>query len=107
MNSHLVTVEVSVKSRTNQRVKLDGFSFDKFWLESLDTESVQSRRSVQQHYLALDHFLKHIPAIDEVTKLDGVGHIPMFEAPERIADLIITWVDAHTAPVRQADHRGA
>jgi hypothetical protein len=53
------------------------------------------------------HFLKHIPEIDQVTELDGVGHIPMFEAPERIADLIITWVDAHTAPVRQADHRGA
>ena len=32
-----------------------------------------------------------IPAIDEVIELDGVGHIPMLEAPDRIADLIIRW----------------
>ena len=31
----------------------------------------------------------------------------MFEAPDRIADLIIRWVDAHTAPVQRADDRGA
>ena len=65
------------------------------------------RDRVLPHPRFTKHFLKHIPEIDQVTKLDGVGHIPMFEAPDRIADLIITWVDAHTAPVRQADHRGA
>jgi len=65
------------------------------------------RDRVLPHPRFTKHFLKHIPAIDKVTKLDGVGHIPMFEAPERVADLIITWVDAHTPPVRQADHRGA
>jgi pimeloyl-ACP methyl ester carboxylesterase len=39
-------------------------------------------------------FTTHIPEIDQVTELDGVGHIPMFEAPERIADVIVKWVDA-------------
>ena len=47
------------------------------------------------------HFLKHIPDIDRVTTLRDVGHIPMFEAPQIIADLIIAWVDEHRPPVRQ------
>jgi pimeloyl-ACP methyl ester carboxylesterase len=43
------------------------------------------------------HFLKHLPDIDRVTTLDNVGHIPMFEAPQLISDLIIAWVDANSA----------
>lgn len=65
------------------------------------------RDRVLPHPRFTKHFLKHIPEIDEVTKLDGVGHIPMFEAPDRIAELIVRWVDAHTPPVRQAEDRGA
>lgn len=41
------------------------------------------------------HFLRHIPEITEVVEVDGVGHIPMFEAPERIASLIIGFLDRH------------
>jgi len=65
------------------------------------------RDRVLPHPRFTKHFLEHIPAIDEVTKLDGVGHIPMFEAPDRIAELIVDWVDRHTPPVRQEDDRGA
>lgn len=39
------------------------------------------------------HFTSHLPANTRVTTLDGVGHIPMFEAPRRIADLIIDFAD--------------
>ena len=39
------------------------------------------------------HFRKHLPAGTRYTELDGVGHIPMFEAPERIADLIRDFLD--------------
>ena len=46
------------------------------------------------------HFHTHIPAITQITELDGVGHIPMFEAPERIADVIVKWVDEHIPPVQ-------
>jgi pimeloyl-ACP methyl ester carboxylesterase len=42
------------------------------------------------------HFTTHIPDIAQVTELDGVGHIPMFEAPDRVADVIVNWVDEHT-----------
>lgn len=47
------------------------------------------------------HFLQHIPEIDTVIQLDGVGHIPMLEAPGRITDLIAAWVDRHSPPVQQ------
>jgi pimeloyl-ACP methyl ester carboxylesterase len=47
------------------------------------------------------HFTKYLPDHTEVTHLDGVGHIPMFEAPDRIADLIVEFVDRHAAPPPQ------
>ncbi len=67
---------------------------------------VCERDRVLPHPRFTKHFLKNIPEIDKVTQLDGVGHIPMFEAPERIANLIIEWVDAHVPPVQQANPAG-
>jgi pimeloyl-ACP methyl ester carboxylesterase len=43
-------------------------------------------------------FTTHLPSNTLVTKLDGVGHIPMFEAPNRIANLIIEFTDRYAAP---------
>jgi pimeloyl-ACP methyl ester carboxylesterase len=43
-------------------------------------------------------FTNHLPSDTRVTHLDGVGHIPMFEAPGRIADLIVDFVDDYAAP---------
>jgi pimeloyl-ACP methyl ester carboxylesterase len=65
---------------------------------------VCQRDRVLPHPRFTKHFRKHLPAIDEITELDNVGHIPMFEAPQRIADLITDWVDRHTAP-ESAQHR--
>jgi pimeloyl-ACP methyl ester carboxylesterase len=44
------------------------------------------------------HFTKHLADTTRVTTLDGVGHIPMFEAPQRVADLILEFVDAYAYP---------
>jgi pimeloyl-ACP methyl ester carboxylesterase len=44
------------------------------------------------------HFTDHLPRDTRVTTLDGVGHIPMFEAPQRVADLILDFVDPHARP---------
>jgi len=43
-------------------------------------------------------FTKHLPTDTQITHLDGVGHIPMFEAPRRIADLIVDFVDRYATP---------
>jgi pimeloyl-ACP methyl ester carboxylesterase len=46
------------------------------------------------------HFRKHLPRDTRYAELDGVGHIPMFEAPGRIADLIREFLDEQTGPQR-------
>ncbi|TGD86758.1 alpha/beta hydrolase [Mycolicibacterium sp. CH28] len=64
---------------------------------------VCERDRVLPHPRFTKHFLKHIPAIDKVTQLDGVGHIPMFEAPQRVADLVVGWLDQQVPPVRRVN----
>jgi len=44
------------------------------------------------------HFTTHLPESTQITHLDGVGHIPMFEAPQRVADLIVSFVDRYATP---------
>ena len=61
MNSHLVTIEVGVIGRTNQRVQLNCFTFDQNRLKRLDAKTVQRRRTVQQNRVFADHFVQDIP----------------------------------------------
>jgi pimeloyl-ACP methyl ester carboxylesterase len=49
------------------------------------------------------HFTTQLPKDTQITHLDGVGHIPMFEAPRRVADLIVGFVDRYaTQPPHKA-----
>ena len=49
------------------------------------------------------HFTAHLPKDTQITHLDHVGHIPMFEAPRRVADLIVGFVDRYaTTPPHEA-----
>jgi len=61
VNSHLVTIEVGVICRTNQRVQLDSFTFDQDWLKCLNTQTVQGWCTVQQYRVFADHFVQDIP----------------------------------------------
>ena len=61
MNRHLVTVEVGVEGRTDQRVKLDRLAFDQDRLERLDTQTVQRRRTVQQNRMLADDLVEDVP----------------------------------------------
>ena len=45
-------------------------------------------------------FTRHLPESTKITHLDGVGHIPMFEAPDRVAKVILDFVDAYAGPKR-------
>src|SRR5690606_33208121 len=70
---HLVTVEVGVKRRTHQRVKLDSLTFDQLRLEGLDTKTVQRRSTVQQYRVTLEYVFKDIPnhrilAVDDLLR---------------------------------------
>ncbi|MBW0012470.1 MAG: alpha/beta hydrolase [Mycobacterium sp.] len=49
------------------------------------------------------HFTTHLPDDNHrVTKLEGVGHIPMYEAPERITELIDEFIAQCTQDTRGA-----
>jgi len=48
------------------------------------------------------YFLKHMPATVEMIELDGLGHIPMLEAPTRVADVITDFITRHTTPQEKA-----
>src|SRR5690606_27979156 len=61
VHSHLVTVEVGVEGRADERVQTDGLAFDEDRLERLDTKTVQRRRTVQQNRVLADDFVKDIP----------------------------------------------
>jgi pimeloyl-ACP methyl ester carboxylesterase len=56
------------------------------------------RDRVLPHPRFTRHFTAHLPEDTRITHLDGVGHIPMFEAPGRIADLIVDFVDSYATP---------
>jgi pimeloyl-ACP methyl ester carboxylesterase len=58
------------------------------------------RDRVLPHPRYTRHFTKHLPKDTKVTHLDGVGHIPMFEAPERVTEVILDFVDAYAGPKR-------
>jgi len=49
------------------------------------------------------HFTDFLPAGTRVTRLDGVGHVPMFEAPERVTEVISEFIDDCTRPARAAN----
>ena len=61
MHGHLVTIKVSVKGRTNQRMQLDSLTFDQNRFKRLDAQTVQSRRTVQHHRVFTYHFIQNIP----------------------------------------------
>jgi pimeloyl-ACP methyl ester carboxylesterase len=50
------------------------------------------------------HFTDFLPANTQVTRLDGVGHVPMFEAPGRVTEVITDFLD-EVAPQSRAVNR--
>ena len=61
MHGHLVAVEVGIECRTCQRVQLYSLTFDHLRLESLNTETVQGRGTVEEYGVSFHHVLKDIP----------------------------------------------
>jgi pimeloyl-ACP methyl ester carboxylesterase len=47
------------------------------------------------------HFTNFLPAGTRMTRLDGVGHVPMFEAPDRVAQVISEFIDDCRRPERE------
>ena len=48
------------------------------------------------------HFTDYLPSDTQVTMLDGVGHVPMFEAPGRVTEAIVGFLDQCSSPPLRA-----
>ena len=92
---HLVAVEVGVEPGADQRVQLDGLSFDQARLESLDGQTVQRRGAVEQYRMALDDVFQDVPyhrvaAVDDLLgaldRLDDAA-LDEFADDERFVEL--------------------
>jgi pimeloyl-ACP methyl ester carboxylesterase len=53
------------------------------------------------------YFTTHLPAGTRITRLDGLGHIPMFEAPGQITEVISDFLNEYSPPVRAVNPPGA
>jgi pimeloyl-ACP methyl ester carboxylesterase len=49
------------------------------------------------------HFTDYLPANTKVTKIEGVGHVPMFEAPGRVTEVITDFIDQCSSPAEVID----
>ena len=61
MDSHLVTIEVSVECSTNKWMKLNCLTFYKDRLKRLDTQTMQCRCTVQHNRMFFDNIFQNIP----------------------------------------------
>ena len=61
MYGHLVTVEVGVECRADERMDLNCLAFDEDRLERLNTKTVERRCAVQEHWVLTDHVFKYVP----------------------------------------------
>ncbi len=61
MYCHLVTVKVGVERSADQWMQLNGLAFDQHGFKSLNTETVQRRRAVQQNRMLANHVFQDIP----------------------------------------------
>jgi hypothetical protein len=95
VDGHLVTVEVGVEGRANERVQLDGLAFDQQWLEGLDAQAVQRGRTVEHHRVLFDDLFENVPHLgtlflDELLgALDGGDQAALFQlvVDERLEEL--------------------
>jgi pimeloyl-ACP methyl ester carboxylesterase len=52
---------------------------------------------------SLRYYQAQLPAGTRITELDGVGHIPMFEAPSRVTEVVSDFIQQHSTPLRAVE----
>src|SRR5437870_9785427 len=61
VHCHLVAVEVGVVCGANERVNANGFTLDQLRFERLNRETVQSRSTIQEHWMPSRYFVENVP----------------------------------------------
>src|SRR5580765_1209251 len=98
VDGHLVTVEVGVERRADERVDLDGLALDELRLERLDAEAVQRGRTVQQHGVLGDDLFEDIPHDRALTldhPLGGLDVLRVVEVDEALHDERLEQLQRH------------
>ena len=85
---HLVTVEVGIERRTNEWMQLNGFAFNQNRFKRLNTQTVQSRCTVQHDWMFANHVFQDVPNFWHFLfyqffgLFDGVGQFQFFQFVE-------------------------
>ena len=66
MNTHLITVEISIKSRTYQRMQLNGRTLYQSGLEGLNTHAVKRGCSVKEYEVLIVFILQHFLDLNRI-----------------------------------------
>src|SRR5215475_1986763 len=61
MDRHLIAVKVRIVSRANQRMDANGFALDQLRFKSLNGQSVQSGRAIEQDWVTFGDFIENVP----------------------------------------------
>ena len=61
VNGHLIAIEIGVEGGADQRMNLDGFAFNQYGLERLNTQAVKSRGAVQQNRVVFNDLFQNVP----------------------------------------------
>ena len=98
VDGHLVTVEVGVEGRADQRVQLDGLALDEQRLEGLDAQTVQRWCSVEQHRVLLDDLFEDVPHHRALTldhPLGGLDVLGVLEVCQTLHDERLEQLQGH------------
>jgi hypothetical protein len=82
VDGHLVTVEVGVERRADQRVDLDGLALDQLRLEGLDAQAVQGGCAVEQHGVLGDDLFEDVPHHRALTLDHALGRLDVLRVVE-------------------------
>jgi len=81
MNSHLISVKISVESGTDQRMNLQGFTLHQNRLEGLYAQTMQGGCPVEKHTVILDNLLEDIPYLGHSTFYHFLGTLDRLNIP--------------------------
>jgi hypothetical protein len=82
VHGHLVTVEVRVERRADERVDLDGLALDELRLERLDAQTVQGGCAVEQHGVFGDDLFEDVPHLRVLALHHALGRLDVLRVVE-------------------------
>ncbi len=82
VHCHLVAIEVGVERGAGERRQVDGLALHQNRLERLDAQTVQRRRTVQQHRVLGDDLFEHAPHLGVATVHQTLGALHVLRVVE-------------------------